>query len=350
MKCTNCGKELEENVLRCDVCGTENCETGQEGVSEGSADMQIGSVTESATDLSGDLPTSQPEDSVSSLPESEEDGDQEEAAPVIEDDIEQEVKKTDVKMLLKKYWALGAFAAAVIICISMAAVNSRLKGEMAESAKKKALEYDEVAGKYVQEKKAKEKLQTDYEVLLADYELLQADYDELENGAAAQLVEITNAYENGEWAEVIKLSGLLHESYNGTEEDTKAQELAAQSQANIDAANAEAAAKEAQGYETGISYDQLSRTPEDFNGEKVKFSGKVIQVMEGTGSVTIRFAVDGSYDHIILGSYSSSIVSTRILEDDYITIYGTSKGTTTYETVMGNSITIPSVSIEKIDQ
>src|SRR5699024_863073 len=41
--------------------------------------------------------------------------------------------------------------------------------------------------------------------------------------------------------------------------------------------------KEKKGYDTGITYDQLARTPDDYEGEKVKFSGKVLQVMEGNG-------------------------------------------------------------------
>ena len=103
--------------------------------------------------------------------------------------------------------------------------------------------------------------------------------------------------------------------------------MAKQSQAKIDEAKAAKAAEEARGYETGITYDQLARTPDDFKGKKVKFYGKVVQVIEGSGSVQIRLAVDDNYDTILLGEYSSSTVSSRVLEDDYITIYGTSVGT-----------------------
>lgn len=109
-------------------------------------------------------------------------------------------------------------------------------------------------------------------------------------------------------------------------------------------------AEEAKGYETGITYDNLARTPDDYKGKKVKFYGKVIQVMEGDGEVQIRLAVNEDYDTILLGGYDSTIVSSRVLEDDKITIYGTSLGLISYKSTMGGTITIPAVSIDKIDQ
>ena len=73
-------------------------------------------------------------------------------------------------------------------------------------------------------------------------------------------------------------------------------------------------------------------------------------MIEGDGSVTIRFAVNDDYDKVIIAEYDSSIVSSRVLEDDYITVYGYSLGLYTYEATMGNNITIPSMMIDKIDQ
>ncbi len=133
------------------------------------------------------------------------------------------------------------------------------------------------------------------------------------------------------------------------EEKAAADKKAAEEQAAADAAAAKAA-EEARGYETGITYDQLARTPDDFMGQKVKFYGKVIQVIEDSSTVQLRIAVDDNYDTVLLGEYTTSIVSSRILEDDYVTIYGSSVGTITYQSTMGGNITIPGVYIEKIDQ
>ena len=118
-------------------------------------------------------------------------------------------------------------------------------------------------------------------------------------------------------------------------------------------AAAAAAAKDEEekvGYDTGITYDQLARTPDDYILQKVKFSGKVIQVMEDSGEITIRLAVNSDYDTVLICTYDPSIVSSRVLEDDKITIYGYSMGLYSYESTMSGTITIPSVSIDKIDQ
>lgn len=129
----------------------------------------------------------------------------------------------------------------------------------------------------------------------------------------------------------------------------KAQEEEAERLAAEQAA-AQAAEKEKIGYDTGITYDQLSRTPDDYIGEKVKFYGHVIQVMEGTDETQLRLATNGNYDDVLLVAYSSDIVSSRVLEDDYITVYGISMGLYTYTSTMGGEITIPLVFVEKIDQ
>lgn len=97
-----------------------------------------------------------------------------------------------------------------------------------------------------------------------------------------------------------------------------------------------------------VSYDSLARNPDDYKGTNVKLSGRVIQVVEGTDSVTIRLAVSDDYDTVIMGSYSSSIVSSRILKDDYITVYGTAAGIYTYESSGAGSISVPLVFVESI--
>ncbi|MBN8193820.1 toxin regulator [Bacillus sp. NTK074B] len=108
--------------------------------------------------------------------------------------------------------------------------------------------------------------------------------------------------------------------------------------------------KEKKGYDTGITYDQLARTPDDFIGEKIKFNGKVVQVMEGDGSTQLRIAVNDDYDTIIFAQYESSVVKQRVLEDDNITVMGLSAGLLTYESTMGGNISIPSMLVEKVEQ
>ncbi|VIB79656.1 Negative regulator of toxin gene expression [Clostridioides difficile] len=115
------------------------------------------------------------------------------------------------------------------------------------------------------------------------------------------------------------------------------------------AEEAKKAEEEKKGYDTGITYDQLARTSDDYKYKKVKFEGKVIQVIEDGDEVQIRLAVSGNYDEVVLCSYKKSITPSRVLEDDYITIRGISAGTITYESTMGGKITIPGIAVEKIN-
>lgn len=128
----------------------------------------------------------------------------------------------------------------------------------------------------------------------------------------------------------------------------KAEQEAAAAAAAAVAAEAEAKARA--GYETGITYDQLARTPDNYMGELVKFKGKVLQVVEGDTEINIRLAVNNNFDDILFCGYSPDIVSSRVLENDTITIYGESLGLYSYESTIGAQITIPAVWIDKIDQ
>lgn len=105
-----------------------------------------------------------------------------------------------------------------------------------------------------------------------------------------------------------------------------------------------------QGYNTGITYEQLARTPDKLMGRAVKFHGKVIQIIEGDTEVQMRLAVNDDYDKILYCAISKdNLKGTRILENDKITIYGVSTGLITYNSTMGGKISIPGVLIEKYE-
>ncbi len=192
---------------------------------------------------------------------------------------------------------------------------------------------------------------------------LSLELDELKNGKDKMLVDVRNAYDQKDWEQTITAADALHDKYNGSEQDKEGQKLKAEAQKKIDEAKAaekkkqeeEAARKaeeEARGYETGITYEQIARQPDEYKGKKVKFYGKVIQVLNSadSDSVTIRLIVDDDYDQVIMGMYAKNIVPTRVLEDDHITIYGTFIEEYTYTAVLGNSVTVPLINIAKIDQ
>lgn len=100
-----------------------------------------------------------------------------------------------------------------------------------------------------------------------------------------------------------------------------------------------------------IDYKQLARFPESYEGNRITFNGEVIQTLEDNNTIEIRLAIDESYDNIVYCWLSKDIATGigRILEGDYITVNGISRGILTYEAVMGQSISIPSMELESLE-
>ena len=101
-----------------------------------------------------------------------------------------------------------------------------------------------------------------------------------------------------------------------------------------------------------ISYDELSRNPDEYEGEMVKFTGEVVQTMgSGTFSSMRVDVTKGSYGIYTDTVYVSYIEdsSNRVLEDDIVTFYGIYDGLYTYQSVMGATITIPKVTAVIVD-
>ncbi|GAA0093438.1 hypothetical protein UT300009_34690 [Paraclostridium bifermentans] len=102
-------------------------------------------------------------------------------------------------------------------------------------------------------------------------------------------------------------------------------------------------------YNTELSYDEIARNPEQTLLKDCKFKGEVVQVLEGDGTNNLRVAINGDYDKMMLVEYDPSILDSRVLEKDNVTLYGKSAGTTSYTSTMGQKITIPAISADKID-
>lgn len=102
-----------------------------------------------------------------------------------------------------------------------------------------------------------------------------------------------------------------------------------------------------------LNYKAMSRDPDTYEGNLYKFDGKVLQVMEqsqtgGTTRVTLRVVSRGRYDDVVYVVYYRGAGEARILEDDRVTVYGTSEGLYTYETVMGAEVTIPMILADSV--
>ncbi|GKT03421.1 hypothetical protein [Furfurilactobacillus entadae] len=102
-------------------------------------------------------------------------------------------------------------------------------------------------------------------------------------------------------------------------------------------------------YNTGVTYDQIARTPDDYKNKKVTFSGEVAQVQEDDGNTTVRIAIDGDYDQMVIAMFDSSATDgSRVLEDDNVTFYGVSRGIIDYNSTMGGKISVPGIRIDKL--
>jgi len=100
---------------------------------------------------------------------------------------------------------------------------------------------------------------------------------------------------------------------------------------------------------TNIPYDELFRNSEDYKGQYVRYTGKVIQVLGEPGEWNLRVNItkeaSGSYDFwddtVFVYSYSQE----RVIDDDIIEFTALVNGTITYKSVMGGDITVPSLTI-----
>lgn len=108
-----------------------------------------------------------------------------------------------------------------------------------------------------------------------------------------------------------------------------------------------------------LDYKAIERDPDLYKGKAVKFTGKVIQVSETdkwfSDDTLLTLRIDtkedeyGFWDDTVYVEYTLPAGSSRILEDDIVTVYGTCTGVTTYTAILGNSITIPSVDAVEIN-
>lgn len=102
-----------------------------------------------------------------------------------------------------------------------------------------------------------------------------------------------------------------------------------------------------------LNFKEISRDPNAYTGDYYKFSGKVLQALEGlslggTTQTEMRIATKGNYDNVVYVTYYRPDADKRILEDDRVTVYGECEGLYTYETIMGGSVTLPKFTAETV--
>ncbi len=102
-------------------------------------------------------------------------------------------------------------------------------------------------------------------------------------------------------------------------------------------------------YSDDITYDMLSRYPDEYRDRTLKCTGTIFQVVEedfildgGYTHSAYLFSLDGNTNNnmMVMLQKDNSMVG-RLLENDVVTFYGITDGTYTYETVRGDSLTVP---------
>lgn len=214
-------------------------------------------------------------------------------------------KRNPIAIALIIVLACGNIALGTILFLNTQKLNDKIdeKQSSCDSIQK---QYDNLLSKNLQ-------LDTDYEKLKEENEELQAQIEELTNPKT----DLEESEETGE------LSDELNTFVNSNMEDVSM-------------------------FRSDVSYDEIARHPNDYDGELLTFSGEVAQVIEGDGTTELRIAVDGDYDDIIYGIYDNRILDSRLLENDKIQFYGESCGIISYQSTLGDTISIPSMSIYKI--
>lgn len=214
-------------------------------------------------------------------------------------------KRNPIVIVLIIVLVLGNIALGTILFLNTKKLNDKID-EKQSSCDNIQKQYDNLLSENLQ-------LDTDYEKLKEENEELQAQIEELTNPKT----DLEESEESGE------LSEELNTFVNSNMEDVSM-------------------------FKSDVSYDEIARHPNDYDGELLSFSGEVAQVIEGEETTELRIAVDGDYDNIIYGIYDNRILDSRLLEDDKIQFYGESCGIISYQSTLGATISIPSMSIYKI--
>jgi len=101
------------------------------------------------------------------------------------------------------------------------------------------------------------------------------------------------------------------------------------------------------------SYEEIARNPKDYVGNPIYLYGQVLQVMEQGDEVQLRVNITeaeyGWQDAVYVSYTRKSSNESRILEEDMITVWGISNDTISYETVLGQSLTVPYIEAAYIE-
>ncbi|WP_313892448.1 hypothetical protein [Psychrobacillus sp.] len=99
-----------------------------------------------------------------------------------------------------------------------------------------------------------------------------------------------------------------------------------------------------------IDYPQLKKNPDRYSGEYVKYTGEIIQILEGNNRTNIRLAVTQDshgydFNDIIFIEYDGY---TDFVDGDIVTIYGGVYGAYSYKSQAGHNISLPGILADEV--
>lgn len=103
------------------------------------------------------------------------------------------------------------------------------------------------------------------------------------------------------------------------------------------------------------TFKEIARNPQKNKGSKVKLTGKVVQTIYGSYETDLRVNItkEGTYSTFYTDTiyvvYFPEIGEDKILEDDIITLWGTSEGDYTYTSTLGTEVNLPLISAKYIE-
>lgn len=167
-----------------------------------------------------------------------------------------------------------------------------MTAQLQEDCENYSAQYDEL-------KEQNEELQAQYDEMQAQYDALLAEKNEMEAQYQQYQSEMQQYYDY-----VMSLQG-----------QTSEQNAYDQQMAEL-----------AQSYETGITYQQLVDEPEACMGQKIKFTGQIVDGNTDGGTLNFVLAVDGNDNELIYFSGSQEWLNDNLTVGVTVTVYGTSAG------------------------
>ena len=98
-----------------------------------------------------------------------------------------------------------------------------------------------------------------------------------------------------------------------------------------------------------VSYSELARYPDKYVNEHIIIEGKIIQVIENGTYCEYRVATKELYDDVVFASFTRNEEDPRLLEGDFVKLYGISLGLITYTSTTGLEVTIPQMLVSLIE-